>query len=476
MTDCSCTDADLGGGSGVRYEQIDFSFGEDVKPTLKFDASAVTADAGLAPLRELDERLGLTELAAALIDDLRRPKMTVHPVRRLVRETVYAYAAGYEDANDHTPLSADVWFRELVGATNAGSVNPQRHDGLASDPTISRLLGGRKLDLDGLGSVHVEWFARLVENAPPAVVTLDIDGYDAETYGMQQLSLFNGYYREKMYYPLLVTVAEYGFIVAARLRPGSAWSGAEAVPLLRPVLQRLREVLPNTRVRLRADSGFRDPALYDLLDEFGVEYAIRLRLSQPLGRLFDERLASKLEKMLSRAPDARCAVYHETAFAAKSWPGKRRICLKMQNEPAKDRVARYVIVTSSRESKRKVWEFYEHRGQCEQRIDEMRNHLRADKFSCAEFSPNEVKLHMIAMAHNLFAAARAMLPAEHELKRATVARLRTTLVKCGATLVRTVRRLWLHASRTWPYRDLLADVSRRFARGRLAAVPLWDAG
>jgi hypothetical protein len=197
-------------------------------------------------------------------------------------------------------------------------------------------------------------------------------------------------------------------------------------------------------------------------------------LSQALGRLFDERLASELEEMLSRAPDARCAVYHETTFAAKSWGRKRRICLKMQNEPAKDRVARYVIVTSSRESKRKVWEFYEHRGQCprvrtsggadlpgEQRIDEMRNHLRADKFSCAEFRPNEVKLHLIAMAHNLFAAARAMLPAGHELKpkvwrrrrfgrrlrarRATVARLRTTLVKCGATLVRTVRRLWLHA-------------------------------
>ena len=124
MTDCSCTGADRGGGSGARYEQIVFSFGEDVKPTLKFDAAAVTADVGLAPLRELDERLGLTALAAASIDDLRRPGMTVHPAVRLVRETVYAYAAGYEDEGDHTPLSADALFRGLVGATNAASVNP----------------------------------------------------------------------------------------------------------------------------------------------------------------------------------------------------------------------------------------------------------------------------------------------------------------------------------------------------------------
>ena len=124
MTDCSCAGAGEGDGSGARHEQIVFSFGEEVKPTLKFDAAAVTADAGLAPLRELDERLGLTELAATLIDDLRRPKMTVHPAVRLVRETVYAYAAGYEDANDHTPLSADVWFRELVGATGAREREP----------------------------------------------------------------------------------------------------------------------------------------------------------------------------------------------------------------------------------------------------------------------------------------------------------------------------------------------------------------
>lgn len=476
MTECSRTRAGRDDGSDARHGQIVFSFGEDVKPTLKFDAAAVTADAGLAPLRELDERLGLTALAATFIEDFRQPEMVVHPIDRLLRETVYANAAGYEDANDHTPLSADVWFRELVGATNAESVNPKRHDGLASDPTISRLLGGRKLGLDKLGFVHVEWFGRVVEKAPPAVVTLDIDGYDAETYGMQQLSLFNGYYHENMYYPLLVTVAEYGFVVAAKLRPGNAWSGADAVPLLRPVLERLRELLPNTRIRLRADSGFRDPKLYDLLDEFGVEYTIRLRVSQVLGRLFDEHLAPKAEEMLSRAPDKPWAIYHETMYGAKSWRKKRRIVLKMQHDLAKGRVERYVIVTSSRRNKRKVWKFYERRGQCEQRIDEMKNHLRAEKFSCAGFDANEVKLHMIAMAHNLFAAARVMLPAEHELKRATVARLRITLVKCGATLVRTVRRLWLHASRTWPYRDLLADVSRRFAYGRLAAVPLWDAG
>ncbi len=476
MTKCSHRSDRVKGGNRTRAEQITFSFGEEVDPTLKFDAESITSDAGLAALRELDERLGLTEMAAGLVEDLRREDMVVHPVLRLLRETVYAYAAGYEDANDHTPLAEDAWFRELIGAANQESINPKRHDGLASDPTISRLLHGRRLGLDSFGLVHVEQFVRVVENSPPAVVTLDIDGYDAETHGMQQLSLFNGYYDERMYYPVTVTAAEYGFAVAAQLRPGTASAGAGAVEILRPVLECLRERLPNTRIKLRADSGFMDPRLYELCEEFGVEYAVRQSLNEVLKGYFDRHLAAKAERELRRHPDRPWALYHELRHEAGSWGRKRRVVMKIQYDPERGSLERYVIVTSSRRSKRGVWRFYEHRGQCEQRIDELKNQLRAEKFSCTQFAANAFKLHLITMAHNLFAAARVMLPEKHELKRATVARLRVTLVKCGAVLRRTVRRLWIHASRTWPYRDLLLDVSRRFVEGRLRPTPVWNTG
>lgn len=476
MTKCSESGAGVKGGSRPGGEQITFSFGEKVDPTLKFDAESITCDAGLAALRELDERLGLTELAASRIEDLREPDMVVHPIGRLLRETVYAYAAGYEDANDHTPLAADGWFRELVGSVNQKSVNPKKHDGLASEPTISRLLNGRKLGLDSFGFVHVEQFGRVVENPPPAVVTFDIDGYDAETHGMQQLSLFNGCYEEYMYYPVTVTAAEYGFVVAAMLRPGNASAGEGAAELLRPVFEFMRKRFPNTRIGLRGDSGFMDPELYRLCEEFGVEYTIRLRMNDVLKRLFEKHLVPKAEKMLREKPGAKWALHHETTYKAGSWKKARRIVMKLQYDPDKGSLERYVIVTSSRRGKRGVWTFYEHRAQCEQRIDELKNHLRAEKFSCCEFHGNAFKLHLITMAHNLFAAARVMLPQHHELKRATVARLRIALVKCAATLIRTARRLWMHASRTWPYRELLADVSRRFVSGRLVATPVWDTG
>jgi hypothetical protein len=292
-----------------------------------------------------------------------------------------------------------------------------------------------------------------------------------------------------MYYPVVVTAAEYGFALAGRLRPGGAGSGSDAVAVLRPVLARLREALPGTRIVVRADSGFpegplllrsgpagMDPELYDLCEEFGAGYLIRLRMNEVLKRYFDRAFGPRAEARLRAMPGPRPALYAEDRYAAGSWPRKRRIVMKLQYDPREGEFERYAVVTNLRRSKRGSWRRYERRGLCEQRTDELRNHLRADKFSLSTFEANDLKLQFMLLAYNLHAAARVMLPERHELKRATVGRLMVTLVKCGASVRRTVRRMWLHASRTWPYRELLADVARRFAAGVLRPTPLWDTG
>jgi hypothetical protein len=476
MTECSRGGEVAGRGRERELEQVTFAFGGGRPVTVRFDSECVTQDAGLAALRELDERLELTELAASFVNDSRDPRMVVHSVSRLVREVVYAYAAGYDDANDHSPLSHDVWFERLVGPSNAASVNPKAHEGLASEAMISRFLHELGLDATRLALAPLEQFMRVVSKDPPEQITLDIDGFDAETFGCQQLALFNGHYEETMYYPLLVTVAEYGFAVAGRLRPGNAWSAADAVSVLRPVLAELRRRFPDTRIAVRADSGFMDPAIYELCEEFGVEYVIRQRMNAVLQRYVDEFLAARAARTMERHPTKAWSLYHGRMHRARSWSRKRRVILKIQHDPTKHEFERYVLATNSRRSNRKAWRLYEGRGLGEQRIDELRNHLRADKFSLSTFEANDLKLQFMLLAYNLHAAARTMLPEGHELKRATVGRLVVSLVKCGAVVVRTARRLWLHASRTWPFGELLADVSRRFALGRLVPTPLWNTG
>lgn len=458
-------------------EQVVFDFGPGVKPTLRFDAGSVTSDAGLSALRQADQRLGLTASAARMIEDQRWAPMVVHPAERLLREVVYAYAAGYEDANDHSRLSADGLFSALLGPVTAGSLNPKHHDGLASEATISRLLGGRRMAFETLGEVHRQWFLLAMAGRQPGVLTLDIDSYDAETYGQQELSLFNDYYGQHMYNPLQVSVAEYGFVIGALLRPGSTASNQEAAKLLRPILEFLRQHFPETRLRLRADSGFMDPDIYELCEEFSVEYAVRLKMNDTLQDLFRRRLEPRVRREVPvERRTGRWALYGESSYRARKWSRSRRVVLKLSFNPAKNAIEHYAVVTNSRRADRNVWNFYGHRGQCEQRIDELKNHLRAEKFSCCLFAANSVRLHLTVMAHNLFAAVRMLLPAGHELKRATVGQLRIRLVKCGATLRRTARRLWIHASSSWPFRSLLADVAQRLVHGPLRPVPLWNSG
>lgn len=464
--------------SGPRHEQVTFSFGDHVNTTLTFDADYITSDAGLAMLREVDERLGLIEMAARRISDLRVPEMTVHPVTRLLRETVYGYDAGYEDANDHTPLRNDPLMKQIVGPINGKTVNPKKQEGLASEATLSRLLDGRKLEgRDAIGAVHVEHFARVLGRKAPRVLTLDIDGYDAEAHGMQQLALFNGYYDERMYYPLHVTVAEYGFVVGVELRAGDAGPGTGAVELLAPIIAYLHRRYPKTKLRLRADAGFNDPGLYALCEKTGVEYVIRMKLNAVLKDLFAEKVVGRIYGgRPDRVRDGKHEYYHEAMYRAGSWEHDRRIVLKLVRDPETGEEAQYVLVTNSAKDMKNTWRLYEHRGQEEQRIDEFKNHLRGEKCSCCQFANNAFKLHLIAMAHNLLAAVRIVLPEEHELKRATIGRLRLCLIKCGAMVRRTARRLWLHAARHWPYREWLMDVCRVVTAKRLHPTPVWESG
>jgi len=472
VTECSSRNRE-----GIRRpEQLTLRLPGGRPVTLAFDAEDVTSDAGLAALAALDARLGLVSAAGPFVRDLRSPDMIVHPIDRLLREAVLAHAAGYGDACDHAPLARDALFARLVGPTSARTRNPRATDTLASEATISRLLHERHLDLSRLGFVHVEQFITSLGPTRPQEITLDLDGYDAEVYGQQQLALWNGHFDATIYYPLAATVAEFGFVVGGLLRPGNAWSGAEAVRVLEPIIVRLQQALPGTRIRVRADSGFMDPELYEMLERHGVEYAVRQRMNARLRELVDARLGGRVARMMARYPGRAWAIHGEASHFVESWGRTRRVVLKVQYDPAKGEIERYVIVTNSRRSKTKVWRFYEKRGQCEQRIDELRNDLAADRFSLSTFEANSARLHLVMMAHNLFAAARMALAPNHELKRATVERLRVTLVKCGAMVIATARRVWLHASRNWPWRELLFDVARRFGGARLTPTPLWDTG
>lgn len=269
-----------------------------------------------------------------------------------------------------------------------------------------------------------------------------------------------------------MTIAEYGFIVGVQLRPGNASAAGGAVELIEPILSALKKHLPRTKVRVRGDAGFADPELYALCERKRVEYAFRRKMTSVSRRWFSDLLDAWVD--LAEADDGPGEGFEEVWHEVKGWGHSRRHVLKLVYDPATDTTERYVLVTNSNKRDESVWRFYAHRGREEQRIDEFKNQLRGEKFSCCTFHANAFKLHVMALSYNLLAALRIMLPVSHELKRATPARLRSALIKCGAMVRRTVRWTWLHTSRFWPHRRWLADVCRVVLAPRLKPTPVWN--
>jgi hypothetical protein len=369
-------------------------------------------------------------------------------------------------------LRDDPLVKALVGPIARGSVNPKKQDGLASEATLSRLLSGRKVSgFEAAQRSHVQAFLRVLGKAEPSVLTLDIDGFGIETHGQQQLTLFNGYLQQEGYYPLYVTVAEYGFAVGARLRPGNAGAGVEAIELLAPIVAVLQQALPKTQLRLRADAGFAAPEFFQFAERHRLQYFVRLRMNSVLREEFDWLLPEPL-------PDDPCRRQEwvrDYEYQAKSWPRARRVAMKLVWNEKTSGYERYVLVTNAKKAPKKLWSIYHHRGQHEQRISELVNDLHL-KMSCCVMAANSVKLHLCVLAHNLHAAIRMALPKKHPHKRSTVATLIRSIIRCAAQIRISARRILVRLARTTPNTAGLCDILRHLQRPGRRSTPLWSSG
>jgi hypothetical protein len=235
----------------------------------------LSSDAGLLPLRQFDERLGLTESFAAQIRDGRQG--CLHSVVEMVRQRVFGILAGYEDQNDHDTLRSDGVFKLVAGRS------PEGRD-LASQPTLSRLENAiTAADLLRME----EWFLQQFISSfsePPAELTLDIDVFDDPTHGQQQLTFFHGYYEQYQYLVRVITCAENDLVVFPVLLHGTAHAAMGAAADLTRVVSRLKQEWPDVRILVRADSGYAVPAFYQACEQLQIEYTIGLAMNAVLQR------------------------------------------------------------------------------------------------------------------------------------------------------------------------------------------------
>jgi len=428
-------------------EQLTFDFHPRQAVVADFDGGLISSDAGLLPIRQLDERLSWSAAVADILGDRRQSGKIDHDLLAIVRQRLFGLIAGYEDANDHTRLRHDPVL-QTVAADEARA--------LASQPTLSRFENAATArQVAELNRLLIQMFLQRMDGKKPQRLILDMDPTDDPCHGRQQLALFNGFYSQYMYLPNLVFERTTGMLVGVRLRGGNADAAHRVVQLLKPIIEALRKAWPDVEILLRADAGFATPVLYRFCEANDLEYLIGFKTSDPL----KERTQWALDWLGERFERDGEPVRWLGGFShqAGSWGRRRRILYKA--EVSEQGTNRRFVVTNCKGMPRKLWPVYNDRGTAETFIDEFKNGLFLDRLSCRRFVANALRLGLSAVAYNLMRTYRDML-AGTELETASAATIRSRLIKIGARVRRTVRRVWVHLAEAFPLREVLARAHR----------------
>src|SRR5919106_380528 len=434
-----------------------------------FDAGAVSSDGGGLLLRHTDRAIGLIERVAACFVDEREQDQVVHTLPALVGQRIVGIALGYEDVNDHDELRHDP-----VLALFADQLEPKRPDcaPLAGKSTLNRLEHAplrpddryHKIGHDpaALANLFVDLFLE-AHRRPPKQIVLDLDATDDPLHGQQEGRFFHGYYSCYCYLPLYVFCGRH--LLAALLRPSNIDASAGAVEEVARIVARIRQAWPRVRILLRADSGFARDELMAWCEANRVDYVF--------GLARNARLVAELEGDLARA----AAEHAETGQPARrfkefsyatldSWSCARRVTGKAEHL-VKGPNPRF-IVTSLPPSVIDGRTLYERvycvRGEMENRIKEQQLDLFADRTSAATMRANQLRLWFASFAYELLEALRRIGLRHTQFQDATCGTIRLKLLKLGAKVTVSVRRIKVAFASACPYRTEFALAHLRLAR------------
>ncbi|MGP1388025.1 MAG: IS1380 family transposase, partial [Thainema sp.] len=414
----------------------------------------LSSDAGLLLVRQADERLGVCEGMANCIEEWREPSKIIHSLEQLVRQRVYQLLGGYEDANDSNVLRHDPIYKLVCDRLPQAGENR-----LASQPTITRLENQvDPRDNARIRSFFIDQFIASYAQ-PPSVVVLDIDGWDAPTYGEQQLSFFHGYYGHQMYYPVLINEASSGYPLMLQLRSGNSHPGKGVAGLLRWLFWRLRRAWPGVQIILRADSGFALPELLRLCERAQVDYVMGFGRNPVLERKIDPLLEqARVVACLSETGKAR--LFDDVYYAAASWQHPRRLVMKAEWLP-KGLNPRFVITNLTLPPQALYDQVYVQRGATsEHPIKELKLGLQAKRLSCRQFAANQFRLLLTQAAYVLMLSLRQAATGTC-LAHAQVNRLRSMIIKVAARVRVSTRRVLVELAAYVPVAPVLRRIAHR---------------
>lgn len=476
--------------------QLSLDFHPALPIKFAISPAPLSTDAGLLPVRQFDEQIGLTAGFAKALNDARDPSLTTQGNMVMVRQRIYGIIAGYEDQNDHDTLRSDPVFKLVADRLPEG-------EDLASQPTLSRFENAVTIaDLWRLREVFVDEFLQSF-TAPPLHVTFDMDAFDDPTHGQQQLTMYHGYYEQHQYLPIAITCAENDAVVLVGLRHGTCHASLGVDDDLRYLVSRLRAVWPDVHIAVRADSGFATPLVYQTCDDLGVTFTIGLGMNPRLKKMSEDLLEQALKQFAETQKPQR--LFLPVEYQADSWPAPRPVVIKVEaNAQGTNRRA---VVTSRLGwlvEPQATYDEYAARGESENRNKELKCELQSDRLSDHRFMANFFRLYLHAAALNLMIRLRQKvalpektpaqlglhnpLPAEvldepdrkrffnrrrerDPLGEGFACTWRTRLIKVAAEIIVSARRVLIRLSGTWPHLDQFEHATVAILGGSPVAEP-----
>jgi hypothetical protein len=428
----------------------------------RFDGGTISSDGGAFLLRQTDKRLNLLpRLAECFLDD-RNQDLIEHSVLEMVSQRIYGLALGYEDLNDHEQLRTDPVFGILAG-------REELDEPLAGKSTLNRMeLGAGTKDRykkitfwkDGLDELLVKVFLESHED-PPAEIILDVDTTDLPLHGKQEGRFFHGYYDNYCYLPLYIFCGDQ--VLCARLREANHDAAFGSLQEIQRIVAQIRMAWPAVKIILRGDSGFCRNALMSWCENHGVDFVLGLARNQRLRKIIGAEMHEATEQWSQTGKPAR--VFSEFDYQTKKtakkggWDRPRRVAAKAEHIDGKENPR--FVVTSLRSEEWPAQALYEKlycaRGDMENRIKEQFS-LFADRVSTETMRANQMRLYLSTMAYVLMSGLRRLGLKATELAGAQVSTIRTKLLKIGAQIRVTVRKVWVSMASSYPWQDLYQQV------------------
>ena len=402
----------------------------------------LSGEAGGVISREVIERLGVVDWLTDRLIDPRDQDLITHPLSELLHTSLLLLGQGWRDQDDADHLRDDPVMRLSVSTRRGvaplkspdedSSADKKEPDGLASQPTLSRLTAALSSERNrsALRSSLLETASRRIRamrgGSRPRLLTIDVDSIPINVYGHQPGSEYNGHYHARIYHPLVALCAETGDLLDAKLRPGNVHTAEGGLDFILALIDEVEKKLCQV-ASVRIDAGFPEDQLLSALEERGVGYVARIKNNPVLDKMADPYLV----RPPGRPPAEPRTWFHELSYRAEGWTRERRVVLVVCERPGELFLDWFWLITNWPEEQmdaESLLELYRERGTGEGHLGELKsvlepalsssprpkNHYRGSEpkkryGSCDAFAHNEAILLLNALAYNIAHTARVLL-------------------------------------------------------------------